>query len=168
MLAGRILSRGRIELVEAPEPTLGGAAPAPGGSGGEIIVAPEIACLCGSDLPYFDEPQPAYPLEPGMSLHEIAGTVIETNGARFRRGDLVLAVPLGQQGLFQRFRLSEERAVPLDRGRPLEMSVLAQPLGTVIHALKKIPPVLDLDVAVVGQGDRVDGALKVMIEFPGT
>jgi threonine dehydrogenase-like Zn-dependent dehydrogenase len=155
VLAGRILSRGRIELVEAPEPTLGKPSRGPEGAGGEIgeiIVQPEIACLCGSDLPYFDEPQPSYPLEPGMSLHEIAGTVLETNGSKFRPGDLVLAVPVGQQGLFQRFRLSEERAVPLDRGRPLEMSVLAQPLGTVIHALKKIPPVLDLDVAVVGQG----------------
>ena len=82
----------------------------------------------------------------------MVGTVADTTGRRFKKGDKVLAVPVAQVGLFERFALSEERAIPLDPRRPPEAALLAQPLGTVIFALKKLPPVLDLDVAVVGQG----------------
>ena len=76
--------------MEVEEPSL--AEPLEGsgpGAPGEIIVAPEVACLCGSDLPYFAGEQPGYPLDAGLSLHEIVGTVIETTGSRFRQGDLV-------------------------------------------------------------------------------
>lgn len=144
MFAGQITSLGRIELVEVEEPELEGS--------GEIIFEPRCGVLCGSDMQYFREPRPAYPLEPGYSLHELVGTVAATSGTRFRAGDAVLAVPVHQQGLSERFRVSEERAVPLDPRLPLEQAVLAQPLGTVLFALRKIPNVLDLDVAVVGQG----------------
>jgi threonine dehydrogenase-like Zn-dependent dehydrogenase len=40
----------------------------------------------------------------------------------------------------------------LDPRPPEEQALLAQPLGTVIYALRKLPPVIDQDVAVVGQG----------------
>jgi threonine dehydrogenase-like Zn-dependent dehydrogenase len=148
MLAGRIVTKGRIELVDLEEPRL---VPAKNG-GGEIIFQPEVTCLCGSDLPYFSEDQPSYPLQDGLSLHEMVGTVVETSGKKFKKGDQVLAVPVSQVGLFERFRLAEERAIPLDARKPREITLLAQPLGTVIFALKKIPQVLDMDVAVVGQG----------------
>jgi threonine dehydrogenase-like Zn-dependent dehydrogenase len=146
VLAGRIVERGRIALVEVEEPSL------PASSAGEIIFQPEIGCLCGSDRPYFDSAGRSYPLEPGLSLHEIVGTVTATSGTRFRPGDRVLAVPIEHRGFFERFRLSEGRAIPIDPRVPLDVAVLAQPLGTVIHALKKLPPILDMDVAVVGQG----------------
>jgi threonine dehydrogenase-like Zn-dependent dehydrogenase len=146
VLAGRIVERGRIELVEVEEPSL------PAAPDAEIIFQPEIGCLCGSDRPYFDSSRRDYPLDPGLSLHEIVGTVTATSGSRFQPGARVLAVPIEHRGFFQRFRLSEGRAIPIDPRVPLEVAVLAQPLGTVIHALKKLPPVLDMDVAVVGQG----------------
>lgn len=146
MLAGQIVRKGKIELVNVPEPEL-----SPRGSG-EIIFQPELCCLCGSDLPYFDEDKPKYPLDLGHSLHEMVGTVVAANGKRFRPGDKVLAVPVEQRGLFQRFRVSEERAIPLSPRRPPEEVLMAQPLGTVIFALKKIPGLIDLDVAIVGQG----------------
>jgi len=149
MFAGRIVRKGKIELVEAPEPRL---SPRSDGQPAEIIFQPETTCLCGSDLPYFCEDQPQYPLQDGLSLHEMVGTVVATNGARFREGDRVLAVPVGQVGLFERFALSEARAIQLAPRRPPEAVLLAQPLGTVIYAVKKLPPVVDLDVAVVGQG----------------
>lgn len=149
MLAGRIVQKGFIQLVEIEEPRLG---PPQATGEEEIIFQPEITCLCGSDLPYFCEEQPSYPLDVGLSLHEMVGTVVETTGRRFRAGQKVLAVPVAQVGLFERLRLSEARAIPLDPRRPLEAVLLAQPLGTVIYALKKVPQVLDLDVAVVGQG----------------
>jgi threonine dehydrogenase-like Zn-dependent dehydrogenase len=145
MLAGQIFGLGDLRLVELPEPVIDGARDA-------IVFQPELACLCGSDLPYLKEPQPRYPLAPGLSLHEMLGRVIASSGKRFRPGDRVLAVPVDQTGLFERFVLSEERAMPLDTRRPPEEMLLAQPLGTVIFAAKKLPQLLDQDVAIVGQG----------------
>ena len=119
---------------------------------GDIIFEPELTCLCGSDTPFFRGEVEGYPLEPGMSLHEMIGTVVDTNGKRFKPGDRVLAVPLKQQGFFERYRVSEERAIPLDPRCSPEQALLAQPLGTVIYGMKKLPTVLDQNVAVVGQG----------------
>jgi threonine dehydrogenase-like Zn-dependent dehydrogenase len=145
VFAGQIQRRGRIEIVEVPEARLDGP--------GEILFQPSTACLCGSDLPFFDGEHLEYPLRPGLSLHEMVGTVVESSGSHFRAGEKVLAVPVGQAGFFERYALSEERAVPIDPRIPSEeMAVLAQPLGTVIYALKKLPPLVDAEVAVVGQG----------------
>ncbi len=152
MLAGNITSARRISLVDVPEPMLPSAQVAPG----QMIFQPEMTCLCGSDLPYFDgnfEGHPIeYPQPVGMSLHEMVGTVVATNGKRWTPGTRVLAVPVGQQGLFERFVLSEDRACALIPGLPDELAMLAQPFGTVVHALKKLPNMIDRDVVVLGQG----------------
>lgn len=152
MLAGYFPAKHRIDLVEAPEPAL---EPLPKNSPqpGQIIFQPEVSCLCGSDLPYFNAEAPEFPNRVlGHSLHEMVGTVTATNGTKFHPGDKVLAVPVNQVGLFERFIVSEARAIPVDTRIPFDRSFLAQPLGTVIYALKKLPQVLDKDVAVVGQG----------------
>ncbi|HAV33331.1 MAG TPA: alcohol dehydrogenase [Planctomycetaceae bacterium] len=152
MLAGLLAAPRRIQLIEIPEPELPTAEDAPG----MILFQPEMTCLCGSDLPYFDGEFEGHPIEypqpVGMSLHEMVGTVIDTNGSRWKRGQRVLAVPLGQQGLFERFVLPETRAVALHPGLSDEMAMLAQPFGTVVHALKKLPNMIDRDVVVLGQG----------------
>ena len=149
MLAGSIVAKGQIELIDAPEPEL--TPPAPG-QPGDIVFQPHHACLCGSDLPFFCGPQKTYPLKTGLSLHEMVGTVVETSGSKFKKGDRVLAVPVAQVGFFERFCVSEARVIPLDPRKPPEVAMLAQPLGTVIYGLKKVPSFLDQDVAVVGQG----------------
>lgn len=149
MLAGDMYAPGKIRLIEVPEPALPPSPPA--GCGGQIVFQPETTCLCGSDLPYFggsDE----WPIEIGHSLHEMIGTVVATNGSRWRVGDRVLAVPERQQGLFERFVLDEGRAIDVDRRVPEEQALMAQPLGTALFALKKLPNVLDRTVAIVGQG----------------
>lgn len=148
MLAGNITAPGRIELVEIPEPKL-----APRGDGpGEIIFQPELGCLCGSDVPFFMKSDVFYPPAIGHSLHEMVGTVLATSGDRYKVGDRVLAVPIAQQGLYERYALSEERAIPLDTRVPEEQALMAQPLGTAIFALKKLPQILDQTIVVVGQG----------------
>ena len=153
MLAGQFVSRRQIQLVEIAEPVL---TPRQPGADATIIFQPEITCLCGSDLPFFDGDFEGHPIEypqpVGKSLHEMVGTVIETNGSRFQPGDRVLAVPEEQMGLFERFELSENRAIRIDTRVSDEHAMLAQPFGTVLYALKKLPNLLDLDVAVVGQG----------------
>jgi threonine dehydrogenase-like Zn-dependent dehydrogenase len=150
MLAGNFIGPRRIELVDVPEPQLP-KSPSDSASPGQIIFQPECTCLCGSDLPFFrgtDE----WPIEVGHSLHEMTGTVVDTNGSRFEPGERVLCVPVNQLGLFERFVVDETRAIPLDTRVSEEEAMLAQPLGTAIYALKKLPNLTDLDVAVVGQG----------------
>src|SRR5438552_321459 len=82
----------------------------------------------------------------------MTGTVVATNGKRFCPGDQVLAVPVNQRGFFERYIVSEARAIPVDSRVPKDRAFLAQPLGTVICALKKLPQILDKDVVIVGQG----------------
>lgn len=150
MLAGHFPQKHRIELIDVPEPSLPAAA---AGRSGEIIFEPHVACLCGSDLPFFNAEHPEYAdRQIGHSLHEMVGRVVATNGRRFQPGDKVLAVPVNQAGLFERFVVSEERVIAVDPRVPFEHAFLAQPLGTVIYALKKLPGVLDQNVAIVGQG----------------
>ncbi len=146
MLAGDIYAPGKIRLIDVPEPELAA------DSQGQIIFQVELACLCGSDLLFFEADYPEYPVMIGHSLHEMTGTVVATSGSRFQVGERVLCVPVNQEGLFERFVVSEERAVPLDARPDEPQALLAQPLGTVIFALKKLPNLIDLDVAVVGQG----------------
>jgi threonine dehydrogenase-like Zn-dependent dehydrogenase len=144
MLAGQITQRRRIELIDQPEPAQG--------KSGEIVFQPEIACLCGSDVPYFLAKHPEYPLQVGLSLHEMVGTVLWADGSRFRQGQKVLAVPTNHVGIFERFAITENFVVPLDLRRPLEEMILCQPLGTVLYGLRMLPNLLGWNVVVVGQG----------------
>lgn len=147
MFAAHFPEKRRIELVDVPELSL----PAePSNPFGDILFQPELACLCGSDMLYFLHEEADRQV--GHSLHEMIGTVLATNGTRFRPGERVLAVPVIQLGFFERYVLSAERAVPLDPRLSDELAVLSQPLGTVIFALKKLPRILDQDVVVIGLG----------------
>jgi len=149
MLVGDMHAPGKIRLVERPEPILPQEPPA--GCTGQIIFQPETTCLCGSDLPYFNGTD-EWPIEVGHSLHEMIGTVVATNGQRWQPGQRVLAVPIVQQGLCERFLLDENRAIDVATNLPEEQALMAQPLGTVLFALKKLPTLVDKDIAVVGQG----------------
>jgi threonine dehydrogenase-like Zn-dependent dehydrogenase len=144
MLAGQITQQRQIELISHPEPV-------PGKSG-EIVFQPEVACLCGSDVPYFVAKHPEYPLQVGLSLHEMVGTVLWADGSRFREGQKVLAVPTNHVGIFERFAITENFVVPLDLRRPLEEMILCQPLGTVLYGLRLLPNLQGWNVVVVGQG----------------
>ncbi|MFM7058767.1 MAG: zinc-binding dehydrogenase [Planctomycetota bacterium] len=152
MLAGCFPAARRVELAEIPEPAFPDASLPPE----QILFQPEVTCLCGSDLPFFDGDFEGhaieYPQPVGMSLHEMVGTVIQSTSVRWRAGERVLAVPLGQRGLFERYALPADRVVRLIPGLSDEFAMLAQPFGTVVHALKKLPNMIDRDVVVLGQG----------------
>lgn len=160
MLAGDMYAPGKIRLVDRPEPVL--APVPPDGVSGQIIFQPETTCLCGSDLPYFCH-WGEWPIEIGHSLHEMIGTVTATNGKKWKAGDRVLAVPVAQQGLFERYVLNENNAISIATNVPEDQALMAQPLGTAIFALKKLPTVMDMDVVVVGQGPMgqlMNGSLR--------
>ncbi len=80
------------------------------------------------------------------------GRVVDTNGDRFQVGDQVLCVPNRQQGLSERFRVTEQQAILVDPRPAVDRALLAQPLGTVLFALRKLPNLIDENVVVVGQG----------------
>jgi threonine dehydrogenase-like Zn-dependent dehydrogenase len=144
MLAGDIYAPEKIRLIDVPEMKLQ--------EPGEILFQVELACLCGSDLLFFEGTYPEFAIHEGHSLHEMIGTVLESNGQRFKPGDRVLCVPINQRGLYERFTVTEHRAIPLDPRIPEDQALLAQPLGTVIYALRKLPNLIDQNVAIVGQG----------------
>jgi len=149
MLAGQILGPRRLEMVKVPIPVI---------EDGEILVQLQVGSICGSDLPYFlfDPSHPALtgalaPLPPMLSLHELVGFVAQSRSEQFKEGDRVLALPTIQhRGLAEYFVSSDDRAVLLPNGYANHL-VLSQPLGTVVHAWRKLPQELETAV-VLGQG----------------
>ncbi len=149
MQAAQITRPHRIEWIELPIPEP---------EADQIVVKLEAGAVCGSDLPYFlgEREHPAleslsYPLPPLYSLHELVGRVARSRSSRFREGDRVLAVPPLQQGMGEYFAAYDAYTVPIPEG-PAERLVLAQPLGTVVHACLKLGNVLGQTAVVVGQG----------------
>jgi threonine dehydrogenase-like Zn-dependent dehydrogenase len=141
--AGQIIAQGRIELVDvARRPP----------AEGEAIVLLETGCLCGSDIPFFSEAHDRYPLAPGLSLHEIVGTVVESASPEYRKGDRVLAMPIGLRGLSEQLTIGADRLVKVDAGLDNDTAVLGQPMATVLSALSALPGLIGKTVAVVGQG----------------
>jgi threonine dehydrogenase-like Zn-dependent dehydrogenase len=147
MKAGQIIAPRRVEIVEIDRPAI---------EAGQILVQNRSGCLCGSDLPYFlvdrEHPAIAGQIAPMLSLHECVGIVAESRCAEFREGDAVLALPYGQHGLAEYFPSEPAMAVPIPAEGPWDRIVLAQPLGTVVHALAKLGSLLNRTAVVVGQG----------------
>jgi threonine dehydrogenase-like Zn-dependent dehydrogenase len=150
MLAGQITGPGQLNFIDLPRPQI---------AERQLLVKLEIASLCGSDIPYFlhDTSHPSVagqplPLRPGLSLHELIGTVYESKSKRFKEGDRVLALPFHYlQGMSEYFLSADSLAVPLPSGNA-EQLVLSQPLGTVVHACRKLPNLLGKTAVVLGQG----------------
>lgn len=149
MLAGHITGKRRLEMIEIPIPEV---------EQGEFLVQLQVGSICGSDLPYFlfDRSHPALTesppsLPPTLSLHELVGFVAKSRSKQFREGDRVLGLPtVPHRGLAEYFVSSDDRAVLLPEG-PAHHLVVSQPLGTVIHAYRKLPEALETAV-VLGQG----------------
>jgi threonine dehydrogenase-like Zn-dependent dehydrogenase len=150
MFTGQITAPGQLTFIERPRPQI---------ADGQLSVKLETASLCGSDIPYFlhDTAHPSVageplPLRPGLSLHELLGTVYESKSKRFKEGDRVLALPFHYlQGMSEYFLSADALAVPLPKGSA-EQLVLSQPLGTVVHACRTLPNLLGKTAVVLGQG----------------
>jgi threonine dehydrogenase-like Zn-dependent dehydrogenase len=163
MKAARIAEPMKIEVVEAETPEVGA---------GQILVQNRVASICGSDMPFFLHGRPmTYPLELGVPGHECIGIVVQTRCEEYKEGDEVLAIPMGTRGFAEYFASTPTSTVRLPSGNMHDKMVVAQPLGTVIHACRKLfHPLLhpsrgeaeqldveswrlpDTKVAIVGQG----------------
>ena len=75
----------------------------------------------------------------------------QSRSEQFKEGDRVLALPtIPHTGLAEYFVSSDDRAVLLPDGQANHL-VLSQPLGTVVHAYRKLPEASETAV-VLGQG----------------
>jgi len=120
-----------------------------------ILVQPEWASMCGSDIPFFtgNKRHKSYPLPVAAPIHECVGRVTESTSSLYQPGDRVVAIPESDQGLSEYYVAQAAKAVKLpadldDNGT----SCLIQPLSTVINAVDRLGDVEGKSVAVVGLG----------------
>ncbi len=144
MKAARLSACRNFEFIDTEIPRPGVA--------GSLLIKTEYSAVCGSDLPRFRLQSEHFPKRAGQPMHECIGTVIESHSEKFQSGERVLAVPEQNTGLAEYFLSSEHQAIPLPDTPWQPDQVLAQPLGTVLSALRRLDRVLDKTVLILGQG----------------
>ncbi|MEZ6091281.1 MAG: zinc-binding dehydrogenase [Pirellulaceae bacterium] len=170
MLAGEISGPRSVHLVDVPPPKKASEV-----GPDLILLEPELACLCGSDLLYFEADYPEYKPHVGQSLHEMIGRVAESTSSKFAAGDRVLAVPHEHYGFYGRYWVDAARAIKVDPRCSDTGAVLSQPLGTVLFALRRIPPVQSRTIMIFGAGPigqlfvrvlKLFGASRIIVVDP--
>jgi L-iditol 2-dehydrogenase len=139
---------GVIRCAEVPMPQI---------KEGEVLVRTLAASICGSDLHMVNTGwgMHAFPAMAGHTGHEAAGRVVETRSPRFSEGDLVLTVPfIWDSRCFADYQaVDDEHVLKLDPDVDLDNVTMAQQLGTVVYAAKRLPESLEGQTCVVvGQG----------------
>ena len=148
MRAAVAVKRGivRCEEVETPE-----AGP------GDVLVRTLAASICGSDLHMVNTgwAMHDFPAMSGHPGHEAVGEVVESRSQKFSEGDLVLTTPhIWDSRCFADYQaIDDAHVLKLDPGVDIDSVTLAQQLGTVIFAAKRLPESLEGQTClVVGQG----------------
>jgi threonine dehydrogenase-like Zn-dependent dehydrogenase len=178
MRAAQIVSVGKTEIIETPVPE----APE-----GHALVQPLLLAICGSDLRnIYRLSEDSYPLPAGRAGHEVIARVVSMNQGSadlatlspyprgpVKEGDIVLAlVPNVENAMSEYVTAEIINLLPLPPGRPVANLLLAQQLGTVIYACKRLPNLIGKDAVVIGQGSaglffnamlRRMGAKKVIV-----
>ena len=148
MKAAQVVAPRQIEMIDIDKPDISS------DPEGAVLIKNQMNAICGTDMPSFvmEHPADAYPLSPGMTIHECIGVVAASKSDRFKEGDAVLALPGRPGGLSEYFVASEAVTVPLVNFGRKDCILMSQPLGTVIWACSKLGNLLNQDVVVVGQG----------------
>jgi threonine dehydrogenase-like Zn-dependent dehydrogenase len=138
-----------FDLIEIPVPQL------PPGENSLVLVRTAWVSMCGSDIPFFtgNKRFRPYPLDPGAPIHECVGEVVESASSMFRRGDRVLSIPDGDQGLAEFFLAQASKTIVLNinAGDP-GVACIVQPLSTVMNAMDRLGDFRGKSIAVVGLG----------------
>lgn len=147
MRATQVMAPGKITVVETPKPEL---------QPGYALIRTKQVSLCGSDYHsvYFSDAN-AYPLPPGMSGHEVVGVVeaIDAPASGIKVGDQVLTLIRTNRGMADYCLVAASDLLLLPKDKPLDHSLQAQQLGTILYAAKHLPTsVIAKTVAVIGQG----------------
>ena len=146
MQAVQIMAPGHPRFVDAPKPTL---------KPGHALIRTLLLSLCGSDvhMVHYHDPN-EYPLPVGATGHEMIGLVeaIDAPDSGIQPGDLTLTLAPQQTAMAEYYLAPIDDVLPLPGGKPLEHFLMAQQLGTVIYACKRLPNVMGKDAVVIGQG----------------
>lgn len=159
-----------LRLLDVPEPTP---------LDGEVVVAPLLVGVCGTDLELIDATiDPAYVVYPLVLGHEWVGELVDDVEGLGRRGEHVVVegiIPCGvceacrvgdtnrcvtydEIGFTRPGALAERVAVPahlvhvLDQGVALDDAVLVEPMAVVWRALTRLPLREGARVAIIGDG----------------
>ncbi|NJD59466.1 MAG: hypothetical protein C3F13_01535 [Anaerolineales bacterium] len=150
MMKALQLVRPRIfEKLEVPIPTL-----VPGPSE-QLLIKTRWLSLCGSDISFFNGNKRyiQFPLPVGNPIHESVGEVVESQSGLFKPGEIVLAIPEGDQGLAEYYTALASKAIHLPEAlAQCDDSCLIQPLSTVLNAVDQLGELQGKSVAVVGLG----------------
>ena len=146
MQATRITKPGEIVFVEIRDQ-------AP--RDGQVVVRPLCLSLCGSDVFHlFHMAAEEYPQPVGSSGHEMVG-IVEKVGrgvAGIKEGELALTLSPPHTAMTEQYVAEAECVLPIPRDRPIEELLMAQQLGTVIYAARRLPNLVGQSAAVIGQG----------------
>ena len=147
MSAALVSDLGRVRCDEIPVPE-----PEPG----MALVETTLASICGSDLhiAYMGWNVHELPLPHGFPGHEGVGEVVDPGCSDLSPGDRVLTAPsIWVARCFAGYQLIDPRyLLKLPDGVPDSHLLMAQQLGTVVFACRKLPPLLGKTVVVIGQG----------------
>ena len=135
----------RCEEVAIPVPTEG-----------DVLVRTLAASICGSDLHMVNSgwAMHAFPAMAGHPGHEAVGEVVESQSDKFAAGDIVLTTPhIWNSRCFADYQVVDDgHILKLNQTVDIDSVTLAQQLGTVIYAAKRLPDSLFETCVVVGQG----------------
>ncbi len=146
-----------IQIVEPRKIAMLDDAPRPEPVEGEVLVRCSHVALCGSNISQYAGKglwgDIDFPCPVGWSGHENIGIIVESRCGDWEEGALVLALPHGPYG-FAEYIVSRPPAIarlPRDTPDPAAL-IVAQPLATVLRALKRMGDVINQSCIVVGQG----------------
>ena len=143
MKAARLVTPRKWEILEVEKPE---ATP------DMMLVRLERVAICGTDKPAFIGISPTYPVDLGRTGHEGLGIVESCPSGEFEEGDRVLLWGF-DRGLFQECVLARPQGcIKLPKDIELEVVLMSQLLGTVIHCFYKLGNVINQTVVVLGQG----------------
>lgn len=146
MHATQVVAPGKVEFVEVPKPAL---------KPGHALIRTMFLSLCGSDLHLLHHlPPDRYPLPAGTAGHEMVGIVeaVDAPTSEVKEGDIALTLAPSARAMAEYFVAPVDDVLLLPAGRPLEHLLMAQQLGTVIFACKRLPNIMGKDAVVIGQG----------------
>jgi threonine dehydrogenase-like Zn-dependent dehydrogenase len=146
MLAAQAVGKGRLTAVETLRPEC---------PEGGVLLKTNYASICGSDLHFvYFGLNTSWPMTPGAPGHESTGVVAESRANGFREGDRVLCAPMfWDSRCMAGWQAVKGSAIThISSAKPEKHQLMAQQLGTVIYAGKRMPSLFGKTVAVLGQG----------------
>ncbi|MBT3342231.1 MAG: zinc-binding dehydrogenase [Gemmatimonadetes bacterium] len=144
MQSARLIQPRQWELLDLDVPTA---------TQDQMLVRLERVAICGTDKPAWIGLADEYPLAPGNSGHEGMGIVESCPSGRYEVGERVLLYGFDRP-LFQQYVLARDDGgcIRLPSTGELDVMLMSQLFGTVLHAFYKLDCIIGQDAVVMGQG----------------